>query len=255
MNDYQPSDVDSFQASNNVLAKYFDAFIQKSGAALRESVKDFETGSIRTLAFMNPAATFGIGHSDIKYFDYMSATNQLIRAEDYRMLHSIKSLILKPKVIYNMTFVIVSFSLSKMPDKNKRSLIERRSEIEKMIKDLINKQAVKAAAKYALIEVISRIIALEISRSPEVILMSKKLVAKILTIFQIFSYFDKASHAARKLQREHRVIYNILYAQKVEMLYFIIEEKIDPIINIEVTNDSSNADALMYALAKVFYAR
>lgn len=136
-----------------------------------------------------------------------------------------------------------------------KNLTERRSEIEDKVTDTIAKQAIKAAAKIALIEVLVQLITLRISSSPDVIISSRQVVARMLTAFQIYSYFDKAAVAARALRRENRVIYNMLYSQEVEMLYFIIAKKIDPLIKVSLSNDSTNADALMFALADVFYKR
>ncbi|CNI62408.1 Uncharacterised protein [Yersinia pekkanenii] len=241
------------QSSNDVLAKYFDAFLQKTSGTLRESVRDIETGAMRSLALMAPSIT--LGYTNPQYASLMSAYSDMIRAEDLRMIYSLKSIIVKPTVIYEMTLTIVTFLFATMPERTKKDFTERRSELEKKITDTIAKQAVKAAAKIALIEVISRLIALEVSGSPDVILMSRKLVARMLTMFQIYSYFDKAAVAARQLRRENKIIYNMLYSQQVEMLYFIIEKKIDPLIKVSLSNDHTNADALMYALANIFYKR
>ncbi|MBP1039237.1 hypothetical protein J8631_27220, partial [Serratia fonticola] len=162
---------------------------------------------------------------------------------------SIFSLVKKPNVIYEMTLTIVNFVFATMPERTKKNLTERRSEIEDKVTDTIAKQAIKAAAKIALIEVLVQLITLRISSSPDVIISSRQVVARMLTAFQIYSYFDKAAVAARALRRENRVIYNMLYSQEVEMLYFIIAKKIDPLIKVSLSNDSTNADALMFALA------
>lgn len=238
---------------NEVLAKYFDAFVDRASGALREGVRDIETGAVRALASISP--NVGLGYANLPYAPLMSAYSDMIRAEDLRMIYSLSSLILKPTVIYDMTLAIVNFLFATMPERTKKSLTERRSELEEKVTDTIAKQGIKAAAKIALIEVIARLIALEVSRSPDVMIMSRKLVAKMLTIFQVYSYFDKAAVAARKLKYENKIIYNMLYAQKTEMLYFIIAKKIDPLIKVSLSNDHTNADALMFALADVFYKR
>lgn len=59
--------------------------------------------------------------------------------------------------------------------------------------------------------------------------------------------------SARKLRREDKIIYNMLYAKNAEMLYFIVAKKLDPLIIVTKTNDHANADALIKALADIFY--
>ncbi|CAI1104982.1 hypothetical protein KGP17_26650 [Serratia sp. JSRIV001] len=245
--------MDYNQSSNEVLAKYFDAFIEKASGALRDGVRDIETGAIRSLALISPQVS--IGYTNPQYMNLISAHSNMIREEDSRMLRSIFSLVKKPNVIYEMTLTIVNFVFATMPERTKKNLTERRSEIEDKVTDTIAKQAIKAAAKIALIEVLVQLITLRISSSPDVIISSRQVVARMLTAFQIYSYFDKAAVAARALRRENRVIYNMLYSQEVEMLYFIIAKKIDPLIKVSLSNDSTNADALMFALADVFYKR
>lgn len=39
------------------------------------------------------------------------------------------------------------------------------------------------------------------------------------------------------------------------MLYFIIADKIDPLINVSTSKDSTNADELMIALAEIINKR
>lgn len=245
--------MDYNQSSNEVLAKYFDAFIEKASGALRDGVRDIETGAIRSLALISPQVS--IGYTNPQYMNLISAHSNMIREEDSRMLRSIFSLVKKPNVIYEMTLTIVNFVFATMPERTKKNLTERRSEIEDKVTDTIAKQAIKAAAKIALIEVLVQLITLRISSSPDVIISSRQVVARMLTAFQIYSYFDKAAVAARALRRENRVIYNMLYSQEVEMLYFIIAKKIDPLIKVSLSNDGTNADALMFALADVFYKR
>lgn len=241
------------QSTHEVLAKYLEAFIDKASGALRESVRDIETGAVRTLALISPPTP--LVHSNPQLTSLIAAYRDKIRQDDLRMLYSIRSLIMKPAVIYEMTFTIVKFIFSTMPEKTKKNFTERRPEIENKVTDIIAKQAIKAAAKIALIEVIVQLISLQISKSSDVLITSRKVVARMLTAFQIYSYFDKAARAAGKLRRENRIIYNMLYGQEVEMLYFIIAERIEPLIKVSLSNDHSNADALMYALGEVFYKR
>lgn len=242
-----------YNQSSEVMTKYFDAFVEKASGALRESVRDIETGAIRTLAFISPPTPFV--YSSPQSASLISAYRDKVRKDDLRMLYSIRSLIMKPTVIYDMTLTIVNFIFETMPERTKKDFTERRTEIENKVTDTIAKQAIKAAAKIALIEVIVQLISLQISRSPDVLIMSRKVVARMLTAFQIYSYFDKASRSADKLRRENKIIYNMLYGQQVEMLYFIIAGKLAPLIKVSLSNDHTNADALMYALGEVFYKR
>ncbi|MCU1791768.1 hypothetical protein CUU52_01925 [Pectobacterium polaris] len=55
-----------------------------------------------------------------------------------------------------------------------------------------------------------------------------QLSKRVITAFQIYSYVEKAAQSARKLRRNDRVIYNILYSKNTEMLYFIVTKKNRP---------------------------
>lgn len=240
---------ESYNEANKVLTKYLEAFVEKAGGIIVETVEEIGVGVMRSTAYMSPSMSI-IGSPTL-----ISQYQRMIRDEDWRMLQSVLSLIAKPNVIYQMALTVVTFLFSKAQDKTKNNLIERRSEFEDKITDTIAKQAVRAATKVALIEVIIKVIASKIATSPDIILTSRKLVARMLTTFQIYSYFDKAALAARKLRREDKIIYDMLYSQKTEMLYFIIAKKIDPLIRVTRFNDHGNADELMYALYDVLYKR
>ncbi|WP_054181229.1 hypothetical protein [Trabulsiella odontotermitis] len=243
------------QSSNYVLAKYFDAFIQKTGGALRDGVRDIETGTLRTLVMLN-SSPLGIDASiGLKHRDLLLAYGNMVRAEDKRMMFAIYSLLTKHDVIYDMTVTIVKFLFAKMPARVKKDFTERYHEFANKLTDTIASQAIKAAVKIAIIELIITIVSIRIARSPEVVLLMRKTVARMLTAFQIYSYFEKAAIAARKLRRENRIIYDILYSQEIEMLYFIIADKIDPLINVSTSKDSTNADELMIALAEIINKR
>lgn len=253
--DSQSAEMDYIRSSNNVLAKYFDAFIHRTGLALQDSVKDIKTGVLRLGGFMYPAATFGYVSPDPKIANLLSAYSQVIRKEDMRMILSIIPLVTKPNVIYDIALTIINFLFSTMPERTKKSFIERRHDFLEKITDTIAKQAIKAASKIALIEIISKLLALGISSSPMVVIESKNIISNILTALQIYSYSDKAARAANNLRRENKIIFDILYTQQIEMLYFIVEKKISPLIKITSANDSANADTLMYALADVLNKR
>lgn len=78
--------MDYNQSSNEVLAKYFDAFIEKASGALRDGVRDIETGAIRSLALISPQVS--IGYTNPQYMNLISAHSNMIREEDSRMLAS-----------------------------------------------------------------------------------------------------------------------------------------------------------------------
>lgn len=110
--------MDYNQSSNEVLAKYFDAFIEKASGALRDGVRDIETGAIRSLALISPQVS--IGYTNPQYMNLISAHSNMIREEDSRMLRSIFSLVKKPNVIYEMTLTIVNFVFATMPERTKK---------------------------------------------------------------------------------------------------------------------------------------
>ncbi|KNC88720.1 hypothetical protein [Trabulsiella odontotermitis] len=243
------------QSSNYVLAKYFDAFLQRTTHALREGVRDIETGSLRALVTMNSSPLVMDGYIGLKHKHLLLAYGDMIRAEDKRMIYAITSLITKRDIIYDMALTIVKFLFAKMPPGVKKDFTERYHEFESMITDIIAKQGIKAAAKIAIIELIVKLIAYRVSISPDVIISSRKIVAQMLTVIQIYSYFDKAAIAARQLRKDNRIIYDILYSQRIEMLYFLIADKIEPLITVYASTHSTNADELMIALADIINNR
>jgi hypothetical protein len=231
-----------YNEANKVLAKYLDAFIEKSGGVIKETVEDIGVGIIRTSAYLSPLENI-MGPTTLK-LEYQ----RMIREEDLRMVNNIINLFANHDIIFKMTLEIVTFLFSNFDDKIKNNLIDRRYEIEDKITDTIAKQAVKAATKIALIEIIIKLIVTKIAKSPSVISTSRNLLSSLLTIFQIYSYFDKASLSARRLRKIDKALYDMLYSLKVEMLYFLIEEKIEPLIKVSRTNHNGNADELMNAL-------
>ncbi|MBP1038157.1 hypothetical protein J8631_21530 [Serratia fonticola] len=87
------------------------------------------------------------------------------------------------------------------------------------------------ATKIALTEAIIRIVSYTISSDPDVLKQAGRITTITLTAFQIYAIVEKASRSARKLRRENTAIYNQLYQMKIEMLYFLIEKKVDTLIN------------------------
>ncbi|GKX43042.1 hypothetical protein [Pectobacterium carotovorum] len=238
------------ESSNRVLARYYDAFIKRTSGIIQETAEDIGTGAARMSVWVSP---YSITHLNPNYARAMTEFRSMIFEEDRRMIVCLSSLFINPNLIYDMVKTIIDYLFSKTPDKTQKSLLERYRELGYKVSNTITEQAIKQGTKIALIEGLSRLIASRISNDPEVKLAINKLSKNIITIFQIYGNVEKASRAARKLKRDDRVIYNMLYSQDTEMFYFIIAKKIDPLIVVTKMNDHSNADELINALANIFY--
>ncbi len=196
---------------------------------------------------------YSIAHLNPNYAQAMTEYRSLIINEDKRMLYCLSSLVRKPSIIYDMVKAIVDYLFSKMPEKEQKELSEKFKDIGYKFSNAITDQVVKQATKIALIEALSQLIASRIFNDPEVKRIAKILAQGVITAFQIYGYVEKASRAARKLRRDDKVIYNMLYSQGTEMLYFIIAKKINPLIVVTRSNDHTNADDFINVLADIFY--
>ncbi|QSD34908.1 hypothetical protein H5A40_17850 [Pectobacterium brasiliense] len=238
------------ESSNRVLSRYYDAFIKRTSGIIQETAEDIGTGAARMSVWISP---YSIAHLNPNYAQVMTEYRSLIINEDKRMLYCLSSLVRKPSIIYDMVKTIVDYLFSKMPEKEQKELSEKFKDIGYKFSNAITDQVVKQATKIALIEALSQLIASRIFNDPEVKRIAKILTQGVITAFQIYGYVEKASRAARKLRRDDKVIYNMLYSQGTEMLYFIIAKKINPLIVVTRSNDHTNADDFINVLADIFY--
>lgn len=64
--------MDYNESSKSVLATYFDVFLKNTSEALREGVRDIETGAVRSLALVSPAMNITLGYTNPKYLSHVS---------------------------------------------------------------------------------------------------------------------------------------------------------------------------------------
>ncbi|MEQ9995049.1 hypothetical protein [Pectobacterium versatile] len=238
------------ESSNKVLARYYDAFIKRTSGIIQETAEDIGTGAARMSVWISPNAMLSV---DPKYSKLISEFRHLVIQEDKRMMVCILSLIANPNLIYDMVKTIVDYLFSKMPEKTQKNLSERYRELGSKVSSVIAEQAIKQTTKIAIIEGLSKLIATKISNEPITKLTADQMSKGVITAFQIYSYVEKAAQSARKLRRDDRVIYNMLYSKNTEMFYFIVAKKIDPLIVVTKLNDHTNADELINVLADIFY--
>lgn len=238
------------ESSNKVLARYYDAFIKRTSGIIQETAEDIGTGAERMLVRISPYSILPI---DPKYSKVISGFGNLVIQEDKRMMTCILSLITNPNLIYDMVKTIIDYVFSKMPEKTQKNLSDRYRELGSKVSSVISEQAIKQATKIAIIEGVSKLIATKVSNEPMTKLTADQMSKGVITAFQIYSYVEKAAQSARKLRRDDRVIYNMLYSKNTEMLYFIIAKKIDPLIVVTKLNDHTNADELINVLSDIFY--
>ncbi|NDJ55929.1 hypothetical protein GWD52_02745 [Enterobacteriaceae bacterium 4M9] len=235
---------------NAVLERYFDAFIKKSGNIIKETVSEIGSGATRSLVRISP---YIVTYTDQKYAKVLAEYRDKILAEDERMFYAVFNLCLNPKIITEMTFDIIKFVIDRMPPQTQDGFINKYKELYGESTDFIAEMATKQATKTAIIYAIATLLSIEIARKAEVMAAVSKVTKYSLTALQIYGLVTKAGISADKLRRQERIIYNLLYSKKIEMLYFIIEPKIAPLIAITASNDHANADALIQVFSNIFH--
>lgn len=235
---------------HRVLEKYYDAFIIKSSNIIKDTARDIGVGAQRALVRISPHVAI---YTNPKYAKLLGAYNNKILKEDKRMLLAVSNLIFHPQAIYEMSYDIVKFIIERAPEKTQDEFIVRFKKAYDNTTDLIALKVTQQATKIAIISMIARLIATNLTNKAAVIAVISKITKTSLTAFQIYGLVTKAGLAADKLRQQDRLIYNLLYSKNSEMLYFIIEPQISPLIYVTKINDHTNADALIEALATLFH--
>lgn len=223
------------QSADAVLGNYFDAFIKNSSTVIVDTVKTLEMGAER--AFMTvapeivPELTIYPAYNRV-IKKYLSANRELILVENKRMVLAILTLINNANTIFELAKITVDTALANIPPESQEEIAKKIPNLT-MIRgsSFIANQATKMATKIALTELISSAIVNKISLDPDVLRNTKTITSATLTAFQIYAVVEKASRSSRKLRREHLIIYNMLYKHKLEMIYFLIENKMEALLN------------------------
>ncbi|CAI1109054.1 Uncharacterised protein [Serratia fonticola] len=242
----------SKQSADAVLERYFDAFVKKSSTVIIDTVETMGLGAERTFMTVAPELVpeltmFPQYNRVIK--SHLSANQDLILVENKRMVMAIMMLSRDPLTISEMIKVTIHTIFISMPAELQDRVIEKLpSLIAPKGSSLVANTATKMATKIALTEAIIRIVSYTISSDPDVLKQAGRITTITLTAFQIYAIVEKASRSARKLRRENTAIYNQLYQMKIEMLYFLIEKKVDTLIN---AVKEKSADDVIQALSEI----
>ncbi|HHQ6626963.1 MULTISPECIES: hypothetical protein [unclassified Serratia (in: enterobacteria)] len=242
----------SKQSADAVLERYFDAFVKKSSTVIIDTVETMGLGAERTFMTVAPELVpeltmFPQYNRVIK--SHLSANRDLILVENKRMVMAIMMLSRDPLTISEMIKVTIHTIFISMPAELQDRVIEKLpSLIAPKGSSLVANTATKMATKIALTEAIIRIVSYTISSDPDVLKQAGRITTITLTAFQIYAIVEKASRSARKLRRENTAIYNQLYQMKIEMLYFLIEKKVDTLIN---AVKEKSADDVIQALSEI----
>lgn len=248
----------SKQSADAVLERYFDAFIKKSSTVMIDTVETMGLGAERAFMTVAPELVpeltmYPQYNRAIK--NYLSANRELILVENKRMVMTIIILLKDPHALSEFIKVTIHTIFISMPPELQDRVIEklpRLAELSSFIvpkgADLIAKTATKMATKLALTEATIRIVAYTISSDTEVLKQARRITSITLTAFQIYAIIENASRSARKLRRKNIVIYNQLYQMNAEMLYFLIDKKVDELIS---AVKEKSVDEIIQALNKI----
>lgn len=192
--------------------------------------KNIQTGATR-LAFY--ASCFTTNYQDV-------CANQ--KTEDIRFSLNIIGLVGKRKVIARMIQIYVDLLLQDLNE----------GRLKLIMKALFQKGATFASgslSKQALGAAITgaAVYSFGLSVSVERVLLKFSAIAVTLTSW--YAYVQKAADAANKLKQENIIYYHMLYAEKLEMLYFLI----DPIIsrNPPLKRIRSSDDEIVSAIMRI----
>lgn len=222
----------SKQSADAVLEKYFDAFIKNASTVIFDTVENLELGAGR--AFMTvspeiiPELTMYPQYNEI-IKKYLSANRELILVENKRMVMAILTIVNNTDTLSKLIKITIDVAFTQIPQESQEKIIAAFPDFVMSYGSMqIAKQATKMATMIALTEVISSIIVNKISLDPDVLrkTKTKTITSASLIAIQIYAIVEKASRSARKLRRENSIVYNKLYQEKIEMLYFLIEKKV-----------------------------
>ncbi|ABS48351.1 MULTISPECIES: hypothetical protein [Yersinia pseudotuberculosis complex] len=220
----------SKQSADAVLEKYFDAFIKNASTVIFDTVENLELGAGR--AFMTvspeiiPELTMYPQYNEI-IKKYLSANRELILVENKRMVMAILTIVNNTDTLSKLIKITIDVAFTQIPQESQEKIIAAFPDFVMSYGSMqIAKQATKMATMIALTEVISSIIVNKISLDPDVLRKTKTITSASLIAIQIYAIVEKASRSARKLRRENSIVYNKLYQEKIEMLYFLIEKKV-----------------------------
>ncbi|MDX7990291.1 hypothetical protein [Xenorhabdus littoralis] len=163
------------------------------------------------------------------FFDGYEDVNQRINREDVRMLRAVGAIfsggLFDNNVIKKITMVYIEKLLE--PHVHDESFLNRLH--EKLVSSsskvayFASKFVTSKLTKNAIISAITESIYVAVINKAFIREGFRKLGMAVTMAFQLYGYVDKAAVSASKLKRECPILYWALYADNLEMLYFIFD--------------------------------
>ncbi|MEQ1965870.1 hypothetical protein ABLA30_02165 [Xenorhabdus nematophila] len=205
----------------------FDLRVQEahrvSALAVQRALEDVADMAVDTIETIGLGMRRELYYRVSPYFEGYEDVHDKIKEEDKRMNLNLSELKNNANFIKRM----IELYVKEVFDGNDEEAIKRI--FANMIK-LTAKYSTGQSVKTGVTMVISEAIYLNVIRSVVVKRAAKMTINALLTLTQAYGYVEKASMAADKLKIICPKLYWIFYFNKVEMLYFIIESKLEPAI-------------------------
>ncbi|MDE1492528.1 hypothetical protein [Xenorhabdus bovienii] len=191
------------------------------------------------------------------FFDGYENVNQRINREDWRMILALKSVfsggVLNNNVIRKISNIYINKLLE--PHANDEPFLNKLHEklytSSSKIAYFSSKMATSKLTKDAIMSAITESVYVAIVNKSFVREGFRKLGMAITLLFQLYGYVDKASISASKLKRECPILYWSLYADKLEMLYFIFEPLFKKGISILKKGSASSVEDVYESILEI----
>ncbi|PHM60505.1 hypothetical protein Xsto_03936 [Xenorhabdus stockiae] len=221
----------------------FDLRVQEahrvSASAVQRALEDVADMAVDTIETIGLGMRRELYYRVSPYFEGYEDVHDKIKEEDKRMNLNLAELKNNANFIKRM----IELYVKEVFDGNDEEAIKRIFAI--MIK-LTAKYSTAQSVKTGITMVISEAIYLNVIRSVVVKRAAKMTINALLTLTQSYGYVEKASMAADNLKIICPKLYWIFYYNKLEMLYFIIESKLEPAIYILNTTTPSERKGSSY---------
>lgn len=167
------------------------------------------------------------------FFDNYQDVCENLKNEDIRMMHSVEQVYKRADVIYDMIKLYVDTLIHKITSEK----------IKKVQKSLI-----KFSSFYASTHLTNQSIAYVVAKSISESFGFSFVVREKINAFSkgatfalsVYGRVHSAAEAAERLKVRHPIYYNILYMEKLEMLYFLIEPYISQSIYFGTVNPTDD---------------
>ncbi|MEW7313242.1 hypothetical protein AB1E22_11140 [Buttiauxella gaviniae] len=150
------------------------------------------------------------------FFDDYKDVCQELKEEDRRMIAAINEVFNRKDVIFNMIEMYIEYILDNFNESARKNIVTQ-------ITGLLAKNRVVFVTKSSMSYLIAKSISDSINFTTKIRATIGKTSNAILTLLDFYSYVQKAALSARRLKTFNPSFYKVLYLNKLEMLYFIIE--------------------------------